>query len=120
MKAGDYALGSPQSRAAARAMLEARRSDKLRFQAVSILDGSMVNLDGLAEAIRGARMRNQAGFTDKAIRRTGMEFISPRNSTSLFNTQGSTTLVSKSVSREYPVACRHAASMPEEDCKLVW
>ena len=61
---GCFALGSPESRAAARAMLVARKASEeheLRFQAVSILDGSPVNLDGLAEIIRAARMRIRAG-----------------------------------------------------------
>ena len=61
MKPGDYALGSPQSRAAARSLLETRKTDELRFQAVSILDGSRLNLDGLAEAIRAGRIRAHAG-----------------------------------------------------------
>jgi len=45
-------------------MLVARKASEeheLRFQAVSILDGSPVNLDGLAEIIRAARMRIRAG-----------------------------------------------------------
>jgi len=57
MKPGAFPLGSPQSRAAARAVLVAREADKLRFQVVSAVDGSRVNLDGLAEAVRAARMR---------------------------------------------------------------
>ena len=66
MKPGNYALGSPQSRAAARSLLEARKAskeDELHFQVVSIVDGSPVNFDGLAEAIRAGRMKNQAGTT---------------------------------------------------------
>ena len=57
---GDLPLGSPQSRAAARSLLDARKAseeDELRFQVVSILDGKPVNLDGLAERIREARAR---------------------------------------------------------------
>jgi hypothetical protein len=42
-------------------VLEARKADELRFQVVSAVDGSRVNLDGLAEPIRAARMRNAAG-----------------------------------------------------------
>jgi hypothetical protein len=64
MKPGNYALGSQLSRAAARSLLIARKAseeDQLRFQTVSIVDGSRVDFDGLAEVIRVARMRNQAG-----------------------------------------------------------
>lgn len=52
-----FPLGSVQSRAAARAMLEARRENEggVRFVAVSILDGSVVNFGGLAEQIRAER-----------------------------------------------------------------
>jgi hypothetical protein len=56
---GCFALGSEQSRAAARAMLiarKAREEDELHFEAVSILDGSRL-IDGLAETIREARMK---------------------------------------------------------------
>jgi hypothetical protein len=66
MRPGDFALGSPQSRAAARSLLVARKAsqdDELRFQAVSIVDGSPVNFDGLAETIRAARLRARAGET---------------------------------------------------------
>jgi len=45
-------------------MLEARKAseeDELRFQVVSAVDGSRVNFDELAETIRAARMRIQAG-----------------------------------------------------------
>jgi len=58
---GEYPLGSTQSRAAARAMLEARKAGELRFEAVSILDGSRLNCDGLAEVIRKVRMTGRAG-----------------------------------------------------------
>jgi hypothetical protein len=64
VRPGCFALGSTQSRAAARSLLVARKAseeDELRFEAVSILDGSRLNFDGLAEAIREARMRNRAG-----------------------------------------------------------
>jgi hypothetical protein len=57
----DYPLGSRQSRAAARAMLVARiasEKDELSFQVVSIVDGSRVNFDGLAERIRAVRMKD--------------------------------------------------------------
>ena len=37
---GRFALGSPLSRAAARAMRVTRKASELRFEAVSILDGS--------------------------------------------------------------------------------
>lgn len=57
VRPGEYPLGSAQSRAAARAMLEGRKADELRFEAVSILDGSRLHCDGLAEAIHAARMR---------------------------------------------------------------
>jgi hypothetical protein len=52
---GRFALGSWQSRAAARAMLVRRKGSEeegLRFQVVSIVDGSRVNFDELAETIR--------------------------------------------------------------------
>lgn len=55
---GRFPLGSPQSRAAARAMLAARESEaEFRVQTVSVVDGKPVCLDGLAETIRAARMR---------------------------------------------------------------
>jgi len=53
MKPGNYALGSPQSRAAARFLLSERKTSKT--------NESRWNLDGLAETIRAARMRLQAG-----------------------------------------------------------
>jgi hypothetical protein len=59
---GAFPLGSAQSRAAVRSMVEARdasEEDEIRFQMVSILDGKPVNLSGLAESIRAARMRVQ-------------------------------------------------------------
>lgn len=59
---GGFPLGSVQSRAAARALLVARRAneEQLRFRVVSVLDGKPVNLDGLAERLRAARMRLDA------------------------------------------------------------
>src|ERR1700722_13272028 len=56
---GRFPLGSAQSRAAARALLEARQSEEIHFQTVSILDGKPVNLDGLADTIRAARLRHR-------------------------------------------------------------
>jgi hypothetical protein len=64
MRPGNFALGSPQSRAAARAMLVARKAskeDELSFEAVSILDGSRLNCAGLADRMRAARMRDDVG-----------------------------------------------------------
>jgi hypothetical protein len=58
---GRFPLGSAQSRAEARALLEARDSEEVRYQTVSILDGKPVNLDGLAETIRAARLRHGPG-----------------------------------------------------------
>jgi hypothetical protein len=69
MRPGDYALGSPQSRAAARALLVARKAseeDELYFEAVSILDGSRL-IDGSAETIREARMKNRAGVLPASL-----------------------------------------------------
>jgi hypothetical protein len=58
---GSFPLGSAQSRAAARAMLVARDSEEqFRVQCYSIVDGQPINFDGLAEAIRAARMKDQA------------------------------------------------------------
>lgn len=75
-RAGNFKLGSAQSRAAARAMLEARNAGELRFQVVSVVDGSRVNLGGLAEVIHAGRMRAGAGVSgvdvareDKRVRR---------------------------------------------------
>jgi hypothetical protein len=51
LRLAEYPLGTRQSRAAARALLEARKlseDDGLRFQVVSIVDGSPVNFDELA------------------------------------------------------------------------
>jgi hypothetical protein len=59
---GCFALGSAQSRAAARSLLVARKASEeseLRFEVRSIVDGKPVNLDGLAERIRAARMKDQ-------------------------------------------------------------
>jgi hypothetical protein len=45
-------------------LLAARKAsdeDEIRFQVVSILDGKPVNLDGLAERLRAARLKDQAG-----------------------------------------------------------
>jgi hypothetical protein len=70
MRPGAFPLGSPQSRAAARSLLAERKASKeeqLRFQAVSMLDGSPLNLDGWAETIRAARMRNRAGELPAAL-----------------------------------------------------
>ena len=61
LRLSDYPLGSRESRAAARAMLVARNADELRFEVRSIVDGSRVNLDGLADTIRAARMRDRNG-----------------------------------------------------------
>jgi len=44
-------------------MLTAQKAGELRFEAVSILDGSRVNLDGLAEANRAGRMRAAAAIS---------------------------------------------------------
>lgn len=66
---GRFPLGSAQSRAAARAMLVRRgtsKEDELHFEAVSILDGSRL-IDGLAETIREARMRNRAGVLPASL-----------------------------------------------------
>ena len=48
-------------------MLEARNAGELRFEAVSILDGSRVNLDGLAEVIHAGRMRAAAAISGVEI-----------------------------------------------------
>ena len=63
-RAGRFPLGSAQSRAAARAMLEARQESEegFRVQCYSIVDGKPVNLDGLADSIRAARMKDQTGI----------------------------------------------------------
>jgi hypothetical protein len=46
---GRFPLGSPQSRAAARALLLAREAgeEEFRVECFSIVDGSRVNFDGL-------------------------------------------------------------------------
>lgn len=64
---GSFPLGSAQSRAAARALLVARESEEMRFQTVSVVDGSRVNLDGLADSIREARMKIQAGGVSDSL-----------------------------------------------------
>jgi hypothetical protein len=66
---GAFALGSAESRAAARAILEARKAseDELRFEVRSIVDGERINLDGLAETIRAARIRIDAGGEQAAL-----------------------------------------------------
>ena len=67
-RAGNFKLGSAESRAAARAMLEARNAGELRFQVVSVVDGSRVKLDALAEVIHAGRMRAAAAIS-------GVEFV---------------------------------------------
>ena len=59
---GCFPLGSAQSKAAARALLVARKAseEELRFKVVSIVNGSRVNLDGLADRIKSA-FKNQGG-----------------------------------------------------------
>jgi len=66
---GCFLLGSAQSRAAARALIEARKANEEEqgFQVVtrSIVDGSRVFFDGLADNIRAARMRHEGeGVSD--------------------------------------------------------
>src|SRR5271155_2447677 len=59
VRPGAFPLGSAQSRAAARSLVAARKAseeNELRFQVVSVVDGARVNLDGLAEKLRAARM----------------------------------------------------------------
>jgi hypothetical protein len=68
IRPGCFPLGSAQSRAAARAMLEARKANEgLSFRVVSIVDGKPVNFDGLADAIRAARMNTQAGESPASL-----------------------------------------------------
>jgi hypothetical protein len=71
----NFKLGSAQSRAAARAMLTGAECGELRFQVVSVVDGSRVNLDGLAEVIHAGRMRAAAALSgvDVARRQAGEE-----------------------------------------------
>jgi hypothetical protein len=55
---GCFPLGSPQSRAAARSMLAARRASeqsKSGIQVVYRADGAVAEIRGLAETIRAAR-----------------------------------------------------------------
>ncbi len=61
---GCFPIGSPLSRAAARAMLAAREASDdggLCFQVVSVVDGKSVNLGGLAGRLRAAIDRNEVG-----------------------------------------------------------
>jgi hypothetical protein len=76
VRPGGFPLGSAQSRAAARAMLAARKASEEgpHFQVVtrSIVDGSRLNLDGLAERLGAALKRNEAGqLTDAPPERAG-------------------------------------------------
>ena len=50
-------------------MLTAQKAGELRFEAVSILDGSRVNLGGLAEVIHAGRMRAGAGVSEVDVAR---------------------------------------------------
>ncbi len=54
---GCFPLGSAQSRAAARSLLEARKASEkgLHFEVRFLVDGKPVNLEGLAETIRDAK-----------------------------------------------------------------
>jgi hypothetical protein len=70
---GGFPLGSVQSRAAARSLIAARRQreqESLRFQAVSLLDGKPLYLDGLAERMRHAWLRREAGEPPAAFPET--------------------------------------------------
>ena len=61
MRPGNYPLGSAQSRAAARSLLAARKAsegDEVRFEVRSIVDGTRINFDGLAEQLREARLKS--------------------------------------------------------------
>ena len=64
IRPGSYPLGSALSRAAARSLLAARRAseDEQGFQVVSrsILDGSRINFEGLAERLNAARRAIEA------------------------------------------------------------
>ena len=63
IRPGCFALGSAQSRAAARALLVARNaSDEGNgVQVVYRADGAVAEIRGRAERIRAARMKNQDG-----------------------------------------------------------
>ena len=61
IRPGCFALGSAQSRAAARAMLVARKANGERESVVYRADGSVAEIRGLAERIRAARMLDRAG-----------------------------------------------------------
>ena len=55
---GYLRVGSAQSRAAARALVESRKAiqeDQIRFVVRSIVTGEMVNLDELAKEVRTTR-----------------------------------------------------------------
>jgi hypothetical protein len=55
-------------------MLAARKAndEQLRFQCVSVVDGRPVNLDGLAERLRAAIKRQEAGeLTDAPLESAG-------------------------------------------------
>lgn len=71
LRPGCFPVGSAQSRAAARAMLTTRRAgeEDLRIQSFSVVDGSRVNLDGLAERIRAVRDRLDVGESPASIQR---------------------------------------------------
>lgn len=66
---GGFPLGSALSRAAARSLLTARMEsvEELHFQTVSILDGKPIYLDGLADRLRAARMRDQDGGSPSVL-----------------------------------------------------
>jgi hypothetical protein len=59
MRPGCFTIGSPQSRAAARALLAARKENERHVGFGSIVNGR-VNLDGLAERLRAAIERHEA------------------------------------------------------------
>jgi hypothetical protein len=63
VRPGRFPVGSAQSRAAARALLVARKEseDDQRFQVVYRADGSVSEMRGLAEVIRAGRLRLDAG-----------------------------------------------------------
>ena len=65
---GAFPVGSTQSRAAARAMLERwKANEELGFRVVSIADRKRVNLDGLAEQLSAAIKNHESGASSDSL-----------------------------------------------------
>lgn len=76
---GRFPLGSALSRATARALLAARNAKErgeTGFKVVYRADGSVKEMRGLADALKAARMRHEAGDSSEWLPQSGQARIS--------------------------------------------